>query len=100
LEGEYVMARNRSQSGRRDDLAERGSRMMESVQEAGGSAQRMASEQLENLRDTASEYWEEGREKAREVGETLQEQVRNEPMVALLVAAAAGFLVGVYFVRR
>jgi ElaB/YqjD/DUF883 family membrane-anchored ribosome-binding protein len=74
--------------------------MTETLQEAGATAKRLASEGYETIRDTASEYLDRGRERAREVGENIQDRVREQPIAALAVAAAAGFLLGVLLMRR
>jgi ElaB/YqjD/DUF883 family membrane-anchored ribosome-binding protein len=74
--------------------------MTETLQDAGATAKRMAAEGYETIRDTASEYLDMGKARAREVGENLQERVREQPIAALAVAAAAGFLVGVLLMRR
>jgi len=93
-----MATRNRQSQHR--DVAARGSQMMDSFEHAGGAVRDMATDGLNTLRDTASEYVDQGRAKAREVQETVEEHVRDEPMKSLLIAAAAGFLFGVFWTRR
>lgn len=77
-----------------------GSTIAQGFQDAGQAARRMASEGVEKVRDTATEYWEQGRAKAEEVTETVQNRVRENPMAAILIAAGVGFLIGMACARR
>jgi ElaB/YqjD/DUF883 family membrane-anchored ribosome-binding protein len=74
--------------------------MMDSLEHAGTAVRDMATDGLHTLRDTAGEYVDQGRAKAREVQETVEEHVREEPMKSLMIAAAVGFLFGVFWTRR
>ena len=93
------MATRNRQSHQRD-VAELGSNMMDNIECAGAAVKDMATDGIQRLRSTANEYVDQGRVKAREVQETVEEHVRDEPMKALVIAAAVGFLFGVFFVRR
>jgi ElaB/YqjD/DUF883 family membrane-anchored ribosome-binding protein len=77
-----------------------GSTLAQGFQEAGQAARRYASEGVEKVRDTATDYWEQGRAKAEEVTETVQNRVRENPMGAILIAAGVGFLIGVACASR
>jgi ElaB/YqjD/DUF883 family membrane-anchored ribosome-binding protein len=83
-----------------DAAAEAGSAVMENIQSMGASAKRMATEGYEQLRDTANQYIEQGKEKACEMSDSMQNRVKEQPMKAILAAAAVGFVVGMLFTRR
>jgi ElaB/YqjD/DUF883 family membrane-anchored ribosome-binding protein len=84
----------------RDEVSEQASTITKDLQEAGNAARRMAAERAEALRESASEYLDEGRARFRELGETVQHRVQDQPIQSLLIAAAAGFLLGALWVRR
>ena len=69
-------------------------RVMKSFEDAGHAARQMASDGVERVRDTATEYWDQGRAKAEEVAEDFQDRVREQPLAAVLIAAGIGFLFG------
>jgi ElaB/YqjD/DUF883 family membrane-anchored ribosome-binding protein len=63
------------------------------------ATRQMATDGVEALRATTDQFIDEGRARMREWGDTVASRVQDQPVKALLVAAALGFLVGV-FVRR
>ena len=69
-------------------------RVAKSFQEAGQAARQLASDGMESVKDTATEYWDQGRAKAEEVSENIQDRVREQPLAAVLIAAGVGFLFG------
>jgi ElaB/YqjD/DUF883 family membrane-anchored ribosome-binding protein len=77
-----------------------GSTIAQGVQDAGQAARRYASEGMEKVRDTATEYWEQGRAKAEEMTDSVQTRVRENPMAAILIAAGVGFLIGMACASR
>jgi ElaB/YqjD/DUF883 family membrane-anchored ribosome-binding protein len=70
------------------------------VQDVATAMKRTASEQVENLRDTANEYLDQGRMRLQEVGENVESHVREQPVKSLLIATGIGFLLGALWVRR
>jgi ElaB/YqjD/DUF883 family membrane-anchored ribosome-binding protein len=94
------MASSSSVRSKRDDAAEQASTIAKDLQEVGTATRRMASDSVEALRETANQYLDEGRTRVRELGESVQHRVQDQPMTSVLVAAAAGFLLGVLWVRR
>jgi len=76
------------------------SETLERAREKGQEMTERAREGFESLRETTSEYLEQGREKAQDLGQTLERQIRSQPMMAILVAAGLGFLVGALWSRR
>jgi ElaB/YqjD/DUF883 family membrane-anchored ribosome-binding protein len=55
---------------------------------------------LDHARSTAQEYLRQGREKAEELTFDVERLIRKQPTQALLVAAAAGFVLGAGWMRR
>jgi ElaB/YqjD/DUF883 family membrane-anchored ribosome-binding protein len=84
----------------RDDIAEHASTISKDLQEAGKAARQMATDRADALRETANEYLDEGRVRMRELSDTVQHRVQQQPIQSLLIAAAAGFLLGALWVRR
>jgi ElaB/YqjD/DUF883 family membrane-anchored ribosome-binding protein len=82
---EFIMAQTRTQ---------RESQVPRSFREAGETARRVANDGMEKVRETAGEYWDQGRAKAEELSENIQDQVRERPVAAVLIAASVGFLFG------
>jgi ElaB/YqjD/DUF883 family membrane-anchored ribosome-binding protein len=76
------------------NMAREQRRVSKSFQEAGQAARQMASDGMERVKDTATEYWDQGRAKAEEVAEDFQDRVREQPLAAVLIAAGVGFLFG------
>src|SRR5262245_9758551 len=70
------------------------------VKQVGVEARHRAVGELEDMRDTAAGYVGQGRDKARDLGEVLEDQIRNRPVAALLTAAGCGFLFGAIWRRR
>ena len=69
--------------------------MQEQLRSAGAKAQ----QQFENLRHTATEYYEQGKEKAMQWEQGLEDYVREQPVKSLLIAAGVGMLVGMIWRR-
>jgi ElaB/YqjD/DUF883 family membrane-anchored ribosome-binding protein len=73
---------------------------VESVREMGREAGRAAQAKFEGVRDTTADYLEQGRERARELGHSVEHQIQDRPVRAVLIAAGIGFVMGVIFMRR
>lgn len=84
----------------KDDLRETAQDVRRGVQEIGSKARQVAEEQIETLRETAAEYVEQGRNKALEWEDSLESQIRHEPMKSMLIAAGIGFVAGFLLLRR
>ncbi len=69
------------------------------VRDLGTQARDAAVEQYGQIRDTATDYYEQGRDKAREWTGQLEQYVHEEPIKALLIAAAAGLVFGAIWRR-
>lgn len=96
------MARHSKNTGNqhRNDIEESAQTVMEGFQDAGRAVRRMANDGLAAARETANDYLEQGRTTVRDAGETVQRHVQDEPMKSVLIAAAAGFLFGIFWTRR
>jgi ElaB/YqjD/DUF883 family membrane-anchored ribosome-binding protein len=90
---------NRHASRAHEQMKEGVQTVAEGVQEVAGSVKRFASEGVDVIKGTASDYVDQGRERAREFSANVEKQVRDQPMKAILISAAAGFLLGL-FMRR
>jgi ElaB/YqjD/DUF883 family membrane-anchored ribosome-binding protein len=84
----------------KSQLSERAAKAMEGLQQAGSEVRAAAHEQLDVLRGTASECYEEGRKRVQQVGQTLEQRIRERPLSSLLIAAGVGCLLGLIWRRR
>jgi ElaB/YqjD/DUF883 family membrane-anchored ribosome-binding protein len=73
--------------------------MLENFREAGQSVKQRAQEGMESLRESAADYVEQGRAKAQDLGESLERQIRTQPLTSVLVAVGVGFLIGAIWSR-
>lgn len=71
----------------------------QNIKDMGSKAKGMAQEQFEQLRNTASEYYQQGRQKLGEWEDSLEQYVREQPMKSLLIAAGVGALLGILWRR-
>ena len=70
------------------------------LQEMGGTAVEALQEKFGELRDTATEYYEQGKDKCREAEQSLEKFIKEQPLKSVLIAAAAGWLLGRFWMRR
>jgi ElaB/YqjD/DUF883 family membrane-anchored ribosome-binding protein len=89
-----------SASSARKQAEQSGSALMDGFREAGASAKQAVSDGIEAVRGTAADYFEQGKDSARQLSDKVQSQVRDQPVKAVLIAAAAGFLVGLLYMRK
>lgn len=81
-------------------VRETASQAMEAVKGTASQAREMATQQYETARDAASEYWEQGRTRALEMERTLEHQIAQAPIKSVAMAAAVGFVLGIFWIRR
>jgi len=72
---------------------------MSGLRDMGADVGQKVQEGYEQVRETANQYIEQGREKAMELGETIEHQIRAQPVAAMLCAVGVGFLVGAIWSR-
>jgi ElaB/YqjD/DUF883 family membrane-anchored ribosome-binding protein len=63
-------------------------------------AQDVAQEAMEEIRESAAEYYELGREKVEGAASRFERYVREQPIKSLLIAAGAGLIFGRFWMRR
>jgi ElaB/YqjD/DUF883 family membrane-anchored ribosome-binding protein len=85
---------------KREAISERASAIAKDFQDVRSATKQMATDSVDALRRTATDLLDEGRTKAREAGQTVQGKVKEQPAKSVLIAAAIGFLLGVFWVRR
>jgi ElaB/YqjD/DUF883 family membrane-anchored ribosome-binding protein len=76
------------------------SQAVEAVRGSASQAREMASQQYETVRDAASEYWQQGRSRAVDLERTLEHQIAAAPIKSVAMAAAVGFVLGIFWIRR
>jgi ElaB/YqjD/DUF883 family membrane-anchored ribosome-binding protein len=72
----------------------------EGLQTAANAAKRLAGDSVDAVRETAQEFIDQGRYKVQEVGDNMEEHVRDQPVKSVLIAAGIGFVLGMFFTRR
>lgn len=70
------------------------------LQGMGGTAVEALQEKFGELHDTATEYYELGKGKFSEVERSFEKFVKEQPLKSVLIAAAAGWLFGRFWMRR
>lgn len=63
-------------------------------------AKDVAHEKLGDIKETASEYLKQGQEKAEEVGHSIEQLIKENPIKFLLIAAGVGIIFGRFFMRQ
>ena len=70
------------------------------IHEVTAAARHLATNSMDLLRERASGYVEHGQTKVHDTTEMIHGRDRDKPMKSLLLAAAAGFLLGAFWMRR
>jgi len=83
----------------KEAVQERAGNIVQSAQKIGSDAAAVVKEQYENVRDTAADYYDQGRKRARQFEQAFEDTVQERPLVSILAALGAGFLLG-FLVRR
>jgi ElaB/YqjD/DUF883 family membrane-anchored ribosome-binding protein len=88
----------------RDDLKSMGKAAVDTVRERAGEVRDNLQQMGSTARDTAQKEWSHFRDtagdRAKDLGHSLEEQVRQRPFPAVLVAAGIGFVFGLMWIRR
>ena len=77
-----------------DRLGKQANEVKKCLQETGGIARDVAREELGQLREQASGYYEQGRDKAQGVVSAVEQYVGQRPLQSVLIAAGVGLLLG------
>ena len=83
-----------------DRLSEQGKKTAPEVQELGASGKNGAQEKLGRMQASASEHFEEGRERVEEMGHSIEQSIRANPIKFLLIAAGVGLVFGRFCMGR
>jgi ElaB/YqjD/DUF883 family membrane-anchored ribosome-binding protein len=76
------------------------STISDGIHELGAAAREVAADQVEAMRDRATDVLDHGRERLREVGASVETRFHDQPMKTVLIAAGIGFLLGMIWNRR
>jgi ElaB/YqjD/DUF883 family membrane-anchored ribosome-binding protein len=77
-----------------------GAQVKETAQEIVAQVKAAAQEMGAQVQDTMTEYYAQGRESLRDVSQTLEGQIRAQPLQALMVAGGIGILLALLTRRR
>jgi ElaB/YqjD/DUF883 family membrane-anchored ribosome-binding protein len=80
----------------KEKAVEIGRSLREMGEELGGAAK----DQFGHLRDKASGFYESGRKRARNFEGSIEEYIQEKPIKAIVLAAGAGLLLGLFWRRR
>jgi len=84
----------------RDRLGKQATKVKKDLEQMGGTAKDIAEEQLEQVGEIASEYYEQGRDKVHGVACACEQFIRERPLRSVLMAAGIGWLLGQVWKRR
>lgn len=82
------------------EVRDKAREVQQNLRDLGAAARHTAEESFCAAREKASEYVAEGRNQAVALSHTVEQQIRQQPMRAILIAAGVGFLIGACFMRR
>jgi ElaB/YqjD/DUF883 family membrane-anchored ribosome-binding protein len=74
--------------------------LREAAREAAGELGRQVQQGLDHVRQRGPEYLDRGRQELETFGQSIERQVRRQPLASLLVAAGVGFVLGLLWRRR
>ena len=82
------------------ELQERLADLEQDIRALGGAARTVAQQRLHESSERAASFCQQQREKAEQIGRSVEDSVRSQPLRAVLVAAGAGFVLGALWMRR
>jgi ElaB/YqjD/DUF883 family membrane-anchored ribosome-binding protein len=74
--------------------------VMHTVQKMGGEAVDALRDGYDGLRETASGYINDGFDRAESLERSVEKQIEQRPLAAVMVSLGIGFLAGILFTRR
>ena len=80
-------------------IKEGASEVLDSLKDVGGQVRERTQAGFESLRDNTTDYMDQGRMMAQDFGDSLERQIRAQPLTSVLVAVGVGFLVGAIWSR-
>jgi ElaB/YqjD/DUF883 family membrane-anchored ribosome-binding protein len=85
---------------KREAISERASAVTKDFEDVRSAAKQMATDGVDMLRQTASDLLYDGQDKMQEARQRIAATVQKSPMRTVLIGAAVGFLIGIFFRRR
>jgi ElaB/YqjD/DUF883 family membrane-anchored ribosome-binding protein len=83
-----------------DRMRSQAQKVTSDLQEMGSIAGDVVHENLGQIRDTASEYFERQRDEVQRVEQTLESYIKDRPFQSIIIAAGVGLFVGRLWSRR
>jgi ElaB/YqjD/DUF883 family membrane-anchored ribosome-binding protein len=80
-------------------LADKATQVGQNLRELGSQARDVAGQKYEQLRDSATDYYQQGKERAQEWEHGLEHYVQEKPLQAVLIAAGVGVILGLLWKR-
>lgn len=81
-------------------LREQAQEVTKDLQKMGNIASDAVEENLEQMRENASEYYEHGRDGVHKAERTFEQFIRDRPIQSILIAAGVGLFLGRFWMRR
>jgi ElaB/YqjD/DUF883 family membrane-anchored ribosome-binding protein len=95
-----MMTENTSDQHAADRMRSQARKVTTDLQEMGSIAGEVVQENLGQIRDSASEYFERQRDEVHRVEQTLESYIKDRPYQSILIAAGVGLFVGRFWPRR
>jgi ElaB/YqjD/DUF883 family membrane-anchored ribosome-binding protein len=83
-----------------NQLGKQAKEVTEDIQKMGRTVKDAAQEQLGQVGETATEYYEQGRDKVRRTACACEQMFRDRPLMSVLVAIGVGWLLGRFWKSR
>lgn len=93
-------SRSRTRRPATDRLRAQAREVAKDLQEMGGIASDAVQENLGQLRENASDYYDEGRDQMHKAERTFEQIIRDQPLKSILIAAGVGLFLGRFWIRR
>jgi ElaB/YqjD/DUF883 family membrane-anchored ribosome-binding protein len=84
----------------RKSFSDQTAKIGEDVREISAATKQLAADSVDAVQQTAGQLIDEGRSRALGAIENAQGKVKEKPVKSVLIAAAVGFLFGVFWRRR
>jgi len=81
------------------NLKDKATEVASNIRDMGSNAYEAATQKYDDLKETATEYYQAGREKAQQWESQIESYVRDQPIKSLLMAAGVGIIVGAIWKR-
>jgi ElaB/YqjD/DUF883 family membrane-anchored ribosome-binding protein len=95
-----MMAENTSDQSATDRMRSQAQKVTSDIHEMGSIVGDVVQENLGQIRDTASAYFEQERDEVHRVERTLESYIKDRPIQSIMIAAGVGLVVGRFWPRR